>query len=87
MPLVEAWIDLETVVQNEVSQKEKNKHHVMLLIYETQKNDTDELICKAEIETQMQKTNVWIPREEEEWDGLGDRDLHVYSAMYKTDNQ
>ena len=25
---------------------------------------TDNLICKAEIETQMWRTNVWIPREE-----------------------
>ena len=32
------------------------------LICGIQKNDTDELICKAEIDTQMQGTNVWIPR-------------------------
>ena len=25
----ETWIDLETVIQNEVSQKEKNKFHVL----------------------------------------------------------
>ena len=32
-----------------------------------------ELICKAEKETQMQKTNVWIPRRG--WcDKLGDSD-------------
>ena len=29
------WLAPETVIQNEVSQKEKNKHHVTLLIYET----------------------------------------------------
>ena len=29
-----------------------------------QKNGTDELVCKAEIETQMQRTNVWTPRGE-----------------------
>ena len=27
-------------------------------------NDIDELICKAEKESQMQKTNLWLPREE-----------------------
>ena len=26
-----------------------------------QKNGTDELVCKTEIETQMQRTNVWTP--------------------------
>ena len=26
------------------------------------KNDTDELICKAEIDLQTQKTNLWLPK-------------------------
>ena len=26
---VEMWMDLETVIQSEVSQKEKNKYHVL----------------------------------------------------------
>ena len=30
----------------------------------TQKNGTDEPVCRAEVETQMQKTNVWTPRGE-----------------------
>ena len=25
----EMWMDLETVIQNEVSQKEKNKYHII----------------------------------------------------------
>ena len=29
---VETWKDLETVIQSEVSQKEKNKHHMISLI-------------------------------------------------------
>ena len=28
----EMWMDLETVIQSEVSQKEKNKYHKILLI-------------------------------------------------------
>ena len=28
----ETWIDLETVIQSEVSQIEKNKYHIILLI-------------------------------------------------------
>ena len=27
-----------------------------------QKNNIDDIICRAEIETQTQRTNVWIPR-------------------------
>ena len=28
-PFVEMWMDLETVIQNEVSQKEKNKYRIL----------------------------------------------------------
>ena len=27
--LVETWMELETVIQSEVSQKEKNKYHIL----------------------------------------------------------
>ena len=30
---VETWMDLETVIQSEVSQKEKNKYHMLTHIY------------------------------------------------------
>ena len=53
-------MDLETVIQNEISQKEKNKYHILLHICGIYKNDIDDLICKTEIETQTQRTNVWV---------------------------
>ena len=28
--LVETWMDLETAIQSEVSQKEKNKYHILM---------------------------------------------------------
>ena len=31
--LVEIWMDLETVIQSEVSQKKKNKNHILMHIY------------------------------------------------------
>ena len=51
-----------------LSQKEKNKYGILTHRCGIQKNGTDELISKAEIETQTQRTNVWITRG---WDGLG----------------
>ena len=75
VPFAETWIDPETVIQSEVSQKEKNKHRIISLICGIQKNGTDELIGKAEIESQMQRTNLWLPRRGRgEWDELGDWD-------------
>ena len=69
---VETWMDLETVIQSEVSQKEKNKYRILTHIFGTQKNGTDEMVCRAEIDTEMQRTNVWTPRGESGiWGGGG----------------
>ena len=57
-------MDLETVIQSEVSQKEKNKYRILTHVCGIQKNGTDEPVCRAEIETQMQRTNVWTPKGE-----------------------
>ena len=54
------WVNLETVIQDEVSQKEKN-NYIISLICGIQKNDTNELIHKAETEIQRQRINVWMP--------------------------
>ena len=50
--LVETWMDLETVIQSKVSQKEKNKYPILTHICYLE-NGADELVCKAEIATQM----------------------------------
>ena len=34
---VETWMDLENVIQSEVSQKEKNKYHILMHIHGIQK--------------------------------------------------
>ena len=49
---VETWLDLETVIQSEVSQKEKNKYHMLMNIYEILKNGTDEPSGRAGVKTQ-----------------------------------
>ena len=47
------WMNLESVVWSEVSQKEKNKYCILPYICGIWKKGTDETICKAEINTQM----------------------------------
>ena len=44
------WMNLEPIVQSEVSQKEKNKHHVLMRIYRNWKDDMDEPIGRATME-------------------------------------
>ena len=46
----ETWMDLETVIQSEVSQKEENEYRVLTHMWE---NGTDEPLCRAGIEMQM----------------------------------
>ena len=46
-------MDLESVIQSEVSQKEENKYRVLMHMYGIQKDGTDEPICGAEIEIQV----------------------------------
>ena len=43
---VEMWMDLETVIQSEVSQKEKNNYRISTHICGIQKNGTDELFAR-----------------------------------------
>ena len=47
---------LKTAIQSKASQKKKNKHHIISFIYGIQKNSTDRLICKAEIENKFMVT-------------------------------
>ena len=46
------WMDLEPIVQSEVSQKEKDKCHILTHIYGVQKNGTEEFIYRATVEKQ-----------------------------------
>ena len=55
MPFAVTQLDLETIIDSEISQKEKDKYRIISLICGIQKNDKDELIFKAEIESQIQK--------------------------------
>ena len=44
------WMNLEPVIQIEVSQKEKDKYHILTHTYGIQKNGTEEFICRAAME-------------------------------------
>ena len=45
------WMNLEPVISREVSQKEKDKYHMLMHIYGIWKDDTDEISDKAPVET------------------------------------
>ena len=53
---VETWMDLETVIQSEVSQKEKNKYRILMHICGIRKNWYRWSTYKAEIENKYMDT-------------------------------
>ena len=53
---------MDEPIQSEVSQKEKYKYHVQTHIYGIKKDGTDESICRAAMEMQTQKTDLWTRR-------------------------
>ena len=46
------WMNLEPIIQMEVSQKEKDKYCILMHIYVIQKNGTEEFIYRATVEKQ-----------------------------------
>ena len=53
------WMDIEIIILSEVRQRKTNIICYHLYVGSL-KNDTGELIYKTEIDSQMQKTNLWL---------------------------
>ena len=54
MPVTATWMQLEIIIQREVSQKEENKGHIMLLMWNL-KYDTNEPIHETETDSQTEQ--------------------------------
>ena len=52
-------MNLEPVIQSELSQKEKDKYCILTHVYRIQKEGTDEPICRATVEMQVQRRDLW----------------------------
>ena len=48
--VVMRWMNLEPIIQSEVSQKKKDKYRILMHIYGIQKNGTEEFIFRAAVE-------------------------------------
>ena len=61
MPFAATWMDLDIIILSEVSQTKTNTigHH---LYVESKKYTTNELIHKTGVDSQTQKTNLWLPK-------------------------
>ena len=48
----EVWMNLEPILQSEVSQKEKDKYHILMYVYGIKKDGTEEFIFRAAMKKQ-----------------------------------
>ena len=46
------WMKLAPIIQSEVSKKEKDRYHILMHIYESRKNGTEEFIYRETMEKQ-----------------------------------
>ena len=60
MPFSATWMALEIIILSEARQREKDKYYMLSFICEILKNDTNELICQTEIDSETQTTNIWL---------------------------
>ena len=58
-PVLMRWMNLETIIRSEVSQKEKDTYCILMHIYRIQKNGTEEFIYRATMEKQTQMIDLW----------------------------
>ena len=56
------WMNLEPIIQSELSQKEKYKYRILVHIHGIQKDSTDEFMNRGAMEKQTQKTDVRTQR-------------------------
>ena len=77
------WMNLEPIIQNEVSQKEKEKHHILTHIYGIEKDGTKEFICRAAMEKQ-----TYGHRERGgKGEMYGESNMDTYITICKIDSQ
>ena len=77
----------EPIIQNEMSQKEKDKYHILMHIYGIQKNGTEEFIYRAAMEKQTQRIDLWTWGEGGEGQMYGKSNMESYITICKIDSQ
>ena len=71
-------------ILSEVNQTQKIKYHDITYMWNLKKG-YKWLNYKAEVSSQMQKTNWWLPGNQGEKDKFRDCDWHVHTTLYKID--
>ena len=80
------WMNLEPIMQSEVSQKEKDKYCILMHIYRIYKNGTEEFIYRAAMEKHREQT-YGHGEMEVEGEMYGKSNMETYVTICKIDSQ
>ena len=81
------WMNLESVIQSEVSQKEKDKYRILTHINGIQKNDTEELIYRAAMRNRHREQSYGHGEKGGEHEIYGKNNTETYITICKIDNR
>ena len=81
------WMNLEPIIQSEVSQKEKDKNRILVHGYGVWGNGAEEFICGAEVEKQIGKWTCGHGERGGEGEMYGRSTMETYITMCKIDSQ
>ena len=76
-------MNIEPIIQSEVSQKEKDKYRMLMHLYGAWKDGTDEAICRAAGQTQTQRTDCGQSGGRGGWGELGEWCRNMYITVCK----
>ena len=79
-------MNLEPIIQSEVSQKEKDKYCILTHIYRIQKNVTKEFFHRAAMEKQTQRIDLWTRERGGEGEMYGESNMETYITVCKLDS-
>ena len=80
-------MNLEPIIRNEVSQKEKDKYHILTYIYRIQKNGTKEFIYTTAVEKQTQRIDYGHGERGGESEMYEKSNMETYITICKIDSQ
>ena len=60
MPSAATWMELQMITLSQI--RERQIPYGITNMWNQKENDTNELIYKTEIDSQTQKTNLWLPK-------------------------
>ena len=80
------WMNLEPIIQSEVSQKEKDKYRILTHIYGIQKNSTEEFTYRAAMENRHREQTYGHGERRGMGEMYGRSNMETYITMCKIDS-